>query len=140
MNWGKYLVAGMGSFMLFIISMGVYMFTQPADDYDKQYYEKGLTFDHDYVREKQVAQDKAQPVISFSDNNLIVRFTQPADGSVKFEHASNHRLDKMFSIQSNAGNVVSIPLEQLSTGQWHLRFEWASLHKNYLYEQEVYLP
>ncbi len=40
MNWGKGIITGMIIFMLFILSMCIYMFRMPADEYDHQYYEK----------------------------------------------------------------------------------------------------
>ncbi|MBS7563325.1 FixH family protein [Mucilaginibacter sp. Bleaf8] len=139
MNWGKSLVAGMATFMLFIIGMGVYMFSRPTDDYDKQYYEKGLSFDQDYAREKQVVSDKAQPLITFASGEMIVKFTEPADGVLKFRRSADRSMDKSFSIATDAENAMRIPLSQLSSGQWQLHFEWASRQKEYLYEQEVYL-
>lgn len=140
MNWGKSLVAGMATFMLFIIGMGVYMVSRPTDDYDKQYYEKGLAFDKEYTREKQVVTDKAQPLISFADKEMVVKFTEPADGVLKFKRSSDRHMDKTITIESNADNTMRIPLSQLAAGQWLLHFEWVSHQKSYEYEQEIYLP
>ncbi len=64
MNWGKGIIAGMIIFVLFIAGMCIYMFTSPQDDFDQQYYEKGLTFNHDYDREQQVTKDHAEPLIA----------------------------------------------------------------------------
>lgn len=139
MNWGKSLVAGMATFMLFIISMGIYMFSRPTDDYDKQYYEKGLSFDQDYAREKQVVTDKAQPLITFTGREMLIKFNEPADGILKFRRSADRNMDKHFAIETDASNTLRIPLAQLSSGQWLLHFEWASRQKQYLYEQEIFL-
>lgn len=138
LNWGNYLVLGMGAFMAFIISMGVYMLTQTKDDYDKQYYEKGINFDADYNREKQVVTDKAAPQISFDTQNMRLNFSAPVKGKIRFTRAADERMDKLFSIESrNASDTVFIGLGQLTKGPYRLRIEWQSNQKQYLYEQEV---
>lgn len=139
MNWGKSIVAGMATFMLFIIGMGVYMVSRPTDDYDNQYYEKGLAFDKQYARKKQVVTDKAQPIISISGNVMVIQFAQPADGVLRFKRSADRRMDKSFTIESDADNTVHIPLAQVAAGQWLLHFEWASHQKAYEYEQEIHL-
>ncbi|WP_342646893.1 FixH family protein [Mucilaginibacter sp. CSA2-8R] len=140
MNWGKSLVAGMAAFMLFITGMGAYMMSRPTDDYDKQYYEKGLAFDKEYTREKQVVTDKAQPLISFASKEMVIKFTEPADGVLKFKRSSDRNMDKTFTIECHADNALHIPLQKLTAGPWVVHFEWVSHQKAYAYEQEVYLP
>ncbi|MEO6148744.1 MAG: FixH family protein, partial [Mucilaginibacter sp.] len=80
MNWGKGLIIGMSIFMLFIIAMVIAMFNQPADDYDAQYYEKGLSYDTTFNKERQVITDNAKPVLTIENNVLIIVFTAAAKG------------------------------------------------------------
>lgn len=128
----------MGAFMVFIISMGVYMFTQTKDDYDKQYYEKGINFDQDFDREKQVFADRAVPKVSFDAQNMLVEFAAPAKGKLRFTRAADRRMDKLFAVAStNAADLVVIPLTALAKGPYKLRFEWQSNLKQYLYEQDI---
>ncbi|WP_460681021.1 FixH family protein [Mucilaginibacter koreensis] len=136
MNWGRYVIIGMGCFMLFIISMGVYMFVQP-EDYDQHYYEEGLNYDHDYNRKKQVLQDNARPEIQVTRHVLMIKFTGITTGKLMLLRAADRRLDKTFALQSGMDNQISIPLTQVARGPWNLRFEWVSNQKEYLYEQEV---
>jgi hypothetical protein len=76
MNWGKAVIIILLTFVLFISGLSYFMFRAPIDDYDHRYYEKGLTFDADYIREQQVSKDHAQPVIIVSADSL--GFTFPA--------------------------------------------------------------
>jgi len=140
MNWGKGIVTGMVIFMLFILSMCVYMFTMPADEYDHQYYEKGLGFNKDYNREQQVATDHAQPIIKLDGRTLQIKFVAPASGTVRFVRPSSQSMDVSFPINTGAGIDVSIPVSSLKTGQWQMVFEWNSNNKEYLYQQENYIP
>jgi hypothetical protein len=139
LNWGKGLILGMGAFMLYIVVMGVYMFRQSPDDFDRQYYEKGLAYDSVYNQEKQVFADKVQPKIKFDRNNLSVNFIKPANGSVQFQRLADPGLDKLIAFKSDSGNVVNIPLNSFSQGRWDLTFSWKSGEKKYRYQQKINL-
>jgi len=139
MNWGKGIITGMIVFMLFILSMCVYMFASPTDEYDHQYYEKGLNFNKDYDREQQVTKDHAQPSIQQIDSELVLRFTKPVKGKIAFVRPSNQKMDKSFKLETAEENIVEIPTTTLSTGQWQLVLEWETDHKSYLYQHEIYI-
>ncbi|PWK77355.1 hypothetical protein LX99_03168 [Mucilaginibacter oryzae] len=137
MHWGKGIVIGMMAFMCYIIAMGVAMFRQP-DDVDSHYYEKGLAFNTDYDKEKQVLMDNAQPMINIEANTLLVKFAKPAKGTVDLKRPDNDKLDRHINLQSNQTGNVAIPLNQLKQGRWQLVFNWESSGKKYLYTTEVY--
>jgi hypothetical protein len=139
MNWGKGLILGMAVFMLFIISMCVYMFRMPADEYDHQYYEKGLNFDRDLAKEKQVAADHAQPAINIEAGQAHITFTKPANGTARFIRPSSQALDKTFELNTNTGSSASLALNGLVAGKWRIVLDWKSGDKAYLYQQEVYI-
>jgi hypothetical protein len=137
MNWGKGIIIGMGLFMLFIILMCVKMFALPADEYDHHYYEKGLNFDKDFDKEKQVVKDHARPLISIIEKQVSVTFAEPAKGSIKFIRPSSEALDKTFQLNTDNGLVTQISARTLTEGRWRVVLEWQSNKKAYLYEQEV---
>ncbi len=139
MNWGKGIISGMIVFMLFIIGMCVYMFTMPADEYDKKYYEKGLIFDQDYNREKQVITDKAQPTIEADSCCIEVTFPQHVIGQVTLTRPSSSKVDSIIAIDNKNGQPVQILTANMTKGKWHLTFNWISNNKSYLYQKEVYL-
>ncbi len=139
MNWGKGIIGGMVLFMLFIISMCVYMFMIPEDGYDHQYYEKGLNFDKDFNKERQVKLDNARPVIDVFGKTVSITFTRPASGTVKFIRPSNQILDKELKLDSALGKVITVPVQAMATGKWQLVLNWESNHKAYLYQEEIYI-
>lgn len=136
MNWGKGIVGGMIVFMLFIIAMSVYMFMAPEDQYDHQYYEKGLNFDKFYNKEAQVVKDHAQPVIKISGGIITLTFDQSAKGTITFMRPSNDAMDKTYNID---GKEAQFPVVLVGKGQWQFVFDWVSNNKAYLYQKEVYL-
>jgi hypothetical protein len=139
MNWGKGLVIGMGLFMAFIISMCVYMFNMPADDYDHQYYEKGLNFNRYYNREQQVVKDNSQPLIKQSTTSITIQFKQPAVGVIKFVNPLGKSKDLTFSLNTSTGNTISIPANKLAPGKWGVKIEWSSNTRDYLYQQDLFI-
>lgn len=140
MNWGKGMVIVLAVFMALIITMAVLMFTAPVDDYDHQYYEKGLTFNHDYDSETQVYKDHATPLVQQNGEAVKLTFAQPVTiGTVTFSRPSDSRMDKTITLQTNAGNEMTIPAAGIANGKWQLVFAWESNHKKYLYRQALYL-
>lgn len=137
MNWGKGIILGMGLFMLFILLMCFKMFSLPADEYDHHYYEKGLNFDQDYTKEKQVTVDHAQPAIRFAGSEIQLVFREEAHGTAKLVRPSSVALDKSFTLNTDGKGLVALPLLQIPKGRWRIVLEWTSNHKNYLYEKEV---
>ncbi|MFD2872925.1 FixH family protein [Mucilaginibacter ximonensis] len=139
MNWGKGLITGMAIFMLFILSMCFYMFRIPADEYDHQYYEKGLSFNADFAKEQQVLKDHAQPQILLDGEIVNVSFTGPAFGTAKFIRPSSAAQDKSFAIETGNQTLAKLPVSGLAKGRWHLLLQWQSGKKQYLYQQELNL-
>lgn len=139
MNWGKGIVIGMSLFILFIATLGGYMLSQP-DDYDKQYYEKGLAFEKDLAKEKLVVADKATPSVNLSGDFLMVRFKSPATGKLCLIRPSDRHLDRCLSLHTGENNVAQISAVKLTPGQWQLVFEWQSKQKQYLYKREMFIP
>ena len=139
MNWGKGLVIVMLLFIVFIVSMSYYMFSMPADDYDHQYYEKGLAFNADYAKEKQVVTDNAQPVISQLNGEISISFKQPAVGTIKLINPLGKSKDLVFPLNTNSSTRAAVPLNLLTTGRWAVKIDWSSGGKNYLNQQDIYI-
>lgn len=139
MNWGKGIITGMIIFMIFILSMCIYMFRMPTDEYDHQYYEKGLNFDQDFNKESQVTKDHAKPAITIGSEYCTVTFIQQAKGTIRLIRPSSEAMDKVLPINTDNKKQVLIPIKSLVAGRWQIILEWQSLGKSYLYQQEVTL-
>jgi hypothetical protein len=115
------------------------MFLSPADEYDHQYYEKGLTFNQTYNKEKQVITDHAQPIIQVSEGFVKLTFASAAKGKITFQRPSNNLLDTVYQLDSGVGKTIDIPIGSMAKGQWQLVFDWKSDNKSYLYQKEVFI-
>ena len=129
----------MGIFMIFILSMCIYMFTMPADEYDHQYYEKGLNFDKDFDKEQQVYKDHAQPEINISGKQVSVAFIEPATGTIRFIRPSSEMLDQTFELNTHTGRETAMSVSSLVAGKWQMVLEWKSSNKSYLFQKVVYI-
>jgi hypothetical protein len=139
MNWGKITIAILVVFVLFIGGMSYIMFRSPMDEYDHQYYEDGLNFDHDYVREQQVTKDNAQPSIEVDKLSIKFTFPQLVKGHVKFMRPSSDMGDITYPLDNKDGTPIQFVTSHMAKGQWQLVFEWTSSNKAYLYQKEVYI-
>jgi hypothetical protein len=139
MNWGKVTTLVLIIFVLFISGLGYFMFSAPNDEYDHQYYEDGLNFDHDYNREEQVVTDHAQPAIDVDTCCIKLKFPQIIKGEVKMLRPSSDVRDTSFALDNKNANPIEILTRHLAKGKWQLVFDWKSNNKAYLYQQEVYI-
>jgi len=137
MNWGKGLVIVLIVFVCFITAMSVKMFSQTNDEYDHDYYEKGLSFNADYNKEQQVVKDDAKPQIAIKDGVINIKFKEKAKGSIRFVRPSDHDMDRYLNFNTADLNTFTtrIPFH----GQWQVIIAWKSNDKSYLYQQEIFI-
>ena len=137
MNWGKGIIIGLVLFMSFIVVLVVLMFRSPDDAFDKKYYEKGLAFNDIYNQKQNVIDEKVEPQFLLNSKTLQINFSGVQSGQINFTRPSNHLLDTVVNINRD---TVIIPIKNLTTGQWHLILKWKNLHKDYLFEKDIFIP
>jgi hypothetical protein len=141
MNWGSKLIIGMFCFMSMIVVFGVLMVRSKSDALvDTDYYEKGILYDAEYNKKRNVKQDHAEPIFEVTKDSLILTFAKPAEGKIKFIRMSNKNLDRAVSLQTESMNQAKFPILDKPRGLWKLQLDWQSADKAYIYEKEVMLP
>ena len=139
MNWGKGLILVMTAFVLFILSLCYVMFTGPNDEYDHQYYEKGLDYNIEYSKKLAVFEDHMVPKLSLNPLALEIVFPKPALGRIYFIRPSNQKMDQDFPFNYSE-NPIKIPVKEFSKGHWEIRIDWNSHNKAYVFEQGIEIP
>lgn len=139
MNWGKVTAIILTVFVLFIGGLSYVMLKAPNDEYDHQYYEDGLNFDHDYNREAQVTKDHAQPLIQVDTCCIKLTFPQIVNGKVRMSRPSSDARDTTIALDNKSGTAIEILTKHLAKGNWQLVCDWKSNNKAYLYKHEVYV-
>lgn len=136
-NWGRYLLLGMASFMLFIIVLVVMMFKQPADDFDPRYYEHGLNYDTEYSKERNVLIDRVEPVVKTTASACTINFKGEVAGKIIFARPSDKKMDREFVV--NNRNHFVTPAD-IAPGKWQLTLTWRQNGKEYLHKKDIYIP
>lgn len=136
MNWGKGIVIGLAAFMSFVIFLVILMFKAPDDSYDKDYYEKGLSYDRQYEQKQNVLNDNAKPDIVLDNTKLVVLFKALQSGKLTLYRPSDNKLDRVFDLKDQQ---IEIMTKDIAKGDWKLIAEWNHNGKSYLYEQSVFI-
>lgn len=136
MNWGKGIILGMIVFMGFIISLVVFMIRSSDDNYDKDYYEKGINYNQEFKEKQQVLKDSIIPQLNLSNQVLDIKFKQAEKGIIYLKRPSNGNLDRQLNF---VGKKVYIPLNKLKKGHWQIVINWYWHQKKYYYESKFFV-
>lgn len=139
MNWGIKIIVGLGTFMLFIIIMGIYMVQKNTDSLEEtDYYEKSLSYDQVYERKYNLLIDKVEPQISIVGDTLCITFAQAINrGKLIFKRPSDNTLDLTIPL-STTNFSCKLPISTLAKGNWHLEISWESGSRAYIFDQALY--
>ena len=132
----------MGLFMAFIIAMATKMVISGGDDdlVEKDYYEKGLAYDKVYNLKTDAVTDSVIPDFAASQNGLIISFKSPVTYKMVCKRPSDSKLDRSFAGQTEDGDQLSIPRDQLKSGPWNMYLTFTVKGKEYLVEREIMMP
>jgi hypothetical protein len=136
MNWGKGLVIGLAAFMLFITVLVIQMLNAAEDSFDKDYYEKGINYDKDYLLKQQVITDAANPKIAQQLDTISVNFIAVDSLKVTFKRPSSSQKDIVLYYYSP---LVKIPKANITKGEWKIILHWYANKKEYLFEQNLFI-
>jgi hypothetical protein len=139
MNWGKKLVIGMGSFMIFILSLGAIMIMGNEKDtlIDNDYYEKGQAYDIYYKKKQAASDDGVIPEVIVNQYGITITFCTAVHYRIICRRLSDRNMDKTFEGYTEEDHDVQILNGQLQSGPWLLRIEYSHDNKEYVYETEV---
>ncbi|WP_199140451.1 FixH family protein [Pedobacter sp. ASV12] len=142
MNWGRKIVLGMAIFMLFIISMVVYMFKVHGNDalMEDDYYERGINYDVDYKAINNVFADKAEPKISITASQVIIQLSDSVAYDLKLKCASAAK-DDLGQTGATVGqaNLILLDRAKLRKGLWFVELRWTNRQKAYFFKKDLML-
>ena len=140
MNWGTKIVAGLGSFMLFIMASGIYMVTKDSDTLiDDDYYENSLNYDEVYNRKQNLIIDDVRALISQHLDTLVIVFSSEGnEGELILKRPSDGSMDRVIPFLSNTTSL-KLPIVEFQKGNWSLELRWQNNGKNYIQSQAFYI-
>ncbi|HEY0054847.1 MAG TPA: FixH family protein [Pedobacter sp.] len=141
MSWGTKLMIGMAACMSYIIYLVIRIFLSSNDDLlDKNYYEKGQTYNTEYNAKQRAVDSHLLPEVDVNQSGLTISFQHPAHYKLVCKRASDSKLDKVFEGDTDSNCTVSIPKTQLQKGPWNLHLEYKIAEVSYLVEKEIMMP
>lgn len=140
MNWGLKIVIGLATFIVFIVSMGIYMVSKDTDSLvDNDYYEKSLSYDEVYIKKQNLVNDHAKPVVKVKTDTLLITFKQGNNkGKLNFKRPSNGKLDKSVLFETKTDTYL-LPIDDFLSGSWSLEIDWVGDGKAYISNHPVFL-
>ena|SRR5690606_377309 len=139
MNWGLKIVLGLGAFMIFIVSAGIYMVSKNTDTLeDDDYYEKSLSYDEVYQRKQNLLNDGARPTVSVKSDTLYISFIQPHNqGELVFKRPSDSSLDVTLPFITES-QYYALPAASFERGSWRLEISWQQGGTLYTSDHNLY--
>lgn len=142
MNWGTKIILGMVAFMLFITAMVVYMFSVHDQDalVADDYYEKGINYNQDYDAMQLVITDKAEPIFTLSESQVIIQLKDSANYELKLMRPIAAKDDiHQKGTTVNKANLILLDHSHMPKGLWLLELKWKSKDKVYLFKRNLTL-
>ncbi|PRD55738.1 FixH family protein [Sphingobacterium gobiense] len=139
MNWGLKIILGLGTFIIFIVSAGIYMVTKNKDTLeDEDYYEKSLSYDEVYQRKQNLLDDNARPTVNIKNDTLYIAFKQARNrGELFFKRPSDNMLDIVIPFVTESQHY-RLPVGSFTRGSWRLEISWQQDGTPYTSDHNLY--
>ncbi|MGC8857725.1 MAG: FixH family protein [Ignavibacteria bacterium] len=144
-SWGIIIAILYSGFVLLVLVMVMFSFTQRVDLVTDNYYEKELRYQEQIDKINRTNQLSEK--LDFHVDNRIVSIKFPnkldpdPDNLIHFYRPSNSSYDKIVKIVTDSSNFQKIKLnrEKFSKGFWRVRINWVSGGFSYYTEKEFFL-
>ncbi|WP_316828506.1 FixH family protein [Pedobacter miscanthi] len=142
MNWGTKIVLGMLAFMMFIVTMVIYMFYVHGRDalIEENYYEKGINYNAEYNAKQNVLNDDAKPKITITKTQIVIQVKDSATYELVLMRPANSADDvKLKGNTTGSNHLILVGRTKMARGMWFLNLQWHSSGKDYLFKNNIIL-
>lgn len=145
-NWGIIITVLYSGFVLLVLIMVMFSFTQKVDLVTDNYYEKELRYQEQIDKINRTSQLPEKLYFEFDNRIISVRFPNKPDPDnpdnfIHFYRPSNSNYDRIVKIITDSLNFQKIELdkEKFSNGFWRVRINWVSKGTSYYVEKDFFL-
>lgn len=134
MNWGTKIAISLGSFILLIVGMGIYMITQNSEKPVENYYEKDLKHEQTIAARRNALHNEPSVNYDTEKQQIVIRFpdtTGIEQGTIYVERPADASQDFSFALQLNHAQQQIIPTQSLLKGLWQVRITWQQKQQQY---------
>lgn len=126
-NWGHGVMLGLGSFMLFILTL-IFLADESGDLVSDEYYEEALVYQElDINARNRAAQLSQKPEIVQQANGFSINFPaeiRPDSGQIYLMRGAFKSDDVILPLELNSRNKILVPAAQMKPGEYDLSLSW----------------
>lgn len=127
-NWSYSIIGAILAFMIFTLSLVYIMVNQDVEVLYPDYYERTLNYDQIQNKLNEGLKPENAVTYSFSTSRdtLFFHFKNEGElsGSISFMKPNNSSLDKKFPFNRASNQMISIPIQTMEKGLWHIEIDW----------------
>ncbi|MGI9526454.1 MAG: FixH family protein [Weeksellaceae bacterium] len=139
-NWGHGVMVGLGSFILFILTL-IYLADVSGDLVNDDYYEESLNYQKDDIDARNRASRlQNKPEIIKQANGYSIQFPQEIkvdSGEVYLMRGAFKADDVILPVRLNNRSQVLIPAAKLQAGEYDMRLTWYSDGEPYMIKETL---
>jgi len=142
-SWGTGIVVALGLFITYILFMVATMISAHTDVVEEDYYSQQIKYqDTKEAKENGLnIEDSVQFVQTLESLNIIfpkqVNVSEITSGVAFFYRPENAELDRTVKLNTEVGNIQSIPLDLLSKGTYKIKLSWEEASIGFLIEKRI---
>ena len=136
MNWGKSIALFYVLFVIAILSVVAFAFTQDVNIISDDYYQQEIAYESQIEKLKNTAELVEKPTIVLKGNYIEVTFPKELNpkGTILFFRPSDGSKDKRVPISLGANGTQQIDFSTEIAGLWKAKLNWSQGNEQYFQE------
>ncbi|MCB0496617.1 MAG: FixH family protein [Cyclobacteriaceae bacterium] len=136
MNWGKSIALFYGLFVVALLAVVAFAFTQDVNLVSDDYYQQELVYEDQINRIKNTENLEEKPSLMLKGSYVELAFPAALapKGTLLFFRPSNSKLDRRIAISLGADHKQQIDFSQQEKGLWKAKLNWKQDGKEYYQE------
>ena len=140
MNWGKGIVIGLGSFMVFILILAIILMRQNVNLESDDYYKKEINYEQEIAAMRNANDLENQIKIQVSEEFVMIQLPETgnySDITVFLQRPDNKKLDKTFTFNDTRSFLIE--KKSLNKGSYKVEISYTLEGKNCLQKEMLYI-
>lgn len=140
MNWGKGLAIAMGSFIVFIVILGIGLMSHTVDLESEDYYQRELVYGNEIVAQQNALNADAKIEMEVVENHIVFHRSDGnplIDVRIEFQRPNNEKDDVTFKTAGEKQFLIR--KDKLKPGKYNLSITYEYEGKSFQQKEQIYL-
>ncbi len=140
MNWGKSIALFYTLFVIAILSVVAFAFTQDVNIISEDYYQQEIAYEDQITRIKNIERLEAKPSVVLMGSYVEIIFPTELKpkGNILFFRPSDGSKDRYLPISLGSNGTQQIDFSTQQQGKWIAKLLWSEGDKEYYQEFNLY--